>query len=78
MSIYTVVDEGYDVYVFPSKTRLREWFFGEEVFGQNGSVVSKNFLNLAFAGDTRLLYLYGKDSDGEIHQEWKYKIERHN
>lgn len=77
MSIYSVVSDEYDVYLFPSQVRLKEFFDGVGVYSEDGKVVSKNFLRLAFSGKTTILYLYEKDGDGDVISVWSYKVEKH-
>lgn len=77
MSTYSVVSEDYDVYLFGSQQRLKDFFDGEGVYNEDGKIISKNFLRLAFSGQTTVLYLYEKNFHGEIIPSWAYKVEKH-
>lgn len=74
MTIYTVVDEGYDVTIYRSLKKLVQFLCDENVcaVGEDGAYLT-TWDALQFEVETcRIARFYAPDA-----REWKYRAERH-
>lgn len=76
MSVYTLVDEGYDVIVVSSIVKVIPWIC--DCRDQDRKIISKNLLREHFQNN-RTFYAYTFDEEGEMTGNgWAWKVERHD
>ena len=76
MYVYSIVDEGYDVTIAMSRFEVMSQLQG--TFTREGLPMTKKLFDEALGNrGVGIVYVFEKDEDGEVKNDWYLKVESH-